>query len=90
MKLTAKLMYMLFGVLVIAVAIDGYLRIQREIRFFDLDMERDDRALGYGLRSAVLAVWTSAGPQAAMQLIDRANQGGHIAQSRWVWLDLMA
>ncbi|HVP13695.1 MAG TPA: HAMP domain-containing sensor histidine kinase [Phycisphaerae bacterium] len=90
MKLTARLMYMLLGVIIIGVAINAYLRVQREIRFFDLDMERDELALGHGLRSAVSGVWASAGQQAAMELITAANQGRHIARSRWVWLDSRA
>jgi two-component system, NtrC family, sensor kinase len=90
MRLTAKLMYMLLGVMVIAVTVNGYFRIQREINFFDFDMERDARALGNGMRSAVAGVWAYGGQQQALDLIASANQGGHLVRSRWVWLDNQA
>ena len=87
MKLTAKLMYMLLGVIVIVVTANGYFRIQREINFFDFDMERDARVLGTGLRSAVTSMWACGGQQRALELIESANQAGQHVHSRWVWLD---
>jgi two-component system, NtrC family, sensor kinase len=86
MKLIARLLCVLIAVIIAAVATNAYLRIQREIKLFDSDMEQDDLALGKDLRSAVVEVWGFAGEQRALEMIAGANQGEHLVRTRWVWL----
>ncbi|MDH3716841.1 MAG: HAMP domain-containing histidine kinase [Planctomycetota bacterium] len=87
MKLAAKFTTLLLLGVVILIAVDGYLSVQREIEFFEQDMRRDARQLCDGVQDMLADVWKAGGQQRAMQLIEESNQDNRIMRMRWVWLD---
>ena len=87
MKLTAKLILFLTVAIMIAMAVNGYVSVRREVQLFDQDMQQHALALGSAMRSQLVDARRTGGLSRAMQLIADANAGEHLVHTRWVWLD---
>lgn len=87
MKLATKLVSVLVLGIVLLLAIDGYLSVQREIEIFETDMKHDAHLLGLAMKNLVVDVWRASGQQRALKLIEYANQEEQLVRIRWVWLD---
>jgi signal transduction histidine kinase len=66
---------------------NAWIRLAREVRVFETDVERDHVTLGRGIRAPVLEVWRREGEGKALQLIDAANTEEADILIRWVWLE---
>jgi two-component system, NtrC family, sensor kinase len=84
MKLIPKLTLALVGGICVILAINGYLRVLRERRYFEADRLRDHDLIGRALGAAAAAVWKSDGEQAAVRAIDAVNRHFATVQIRWV------
>jgi two-component system NtrC family sensor kinase len=87
MKLARKLTIGLALGIFCVMAVNAYVRVQREIRLFEADRLDEERLHGRILRAAVEAVWASEGEERAIELVADANQALSEVQFRWVWLD---
>src|ERR1017187_6086121 len=67
-------------------AVNGLLRVRREVAVFQADRVRDHDLIGRALAASVDAVWSSQGEAQAMRLIDAANTGEAKIHIRWVSL----
>jgi len=67
-------------------AVNGLLRVRREVAVFQADRVRDHDLIGRALAASVEAVWSSQGETQAMRLIDAANTGEAKIRIRWVSL----
>jgi len=88
MKLSAKIMRVVFLVIIVLLAIDGYLSAEREIKMFDDDMEHDALQLGHMMKKLLVDAWQVKGQDLALEFIEEANKDEHRIQIRWVWLDV--
>ncbi len=75
MKLTFKLMGMLFLVILGLLALDTYLLVRREIVELDRDMRQDALNLGHVLRETLGETWRRDGEAAAQDLAGRLDSG---------------
>lgn len=73
-----------------ALGIDGYLSVQRELDYLVADMRDDCFALGRTTRGPVVDAWLVDGQRRALKLIEDANQADPEIRIRWVWLDASA
>jgi len=89
MKLATKLVSILVLGLIIILAIDGYLSVQRDIEIFETDMKRDAHLFGRAMKDLVIDVWHTKGRQRALALIANVNRGDHQLHIRWVWLNAL-
>ena len=87
MKLSAKIMRVVFLVIIVLLAIDGYLSAKREIKMFDDDMEHDALQLGDMMKKLLADAWQVKGQDLALKFIEEANKDEHRIQIRWIWLD---
>jgi two-component system NtrC family sensor kinase len=87
MRLAIKLVSLIVFVVLIILALDGYVSFRRAARLFDNDMERDAHVLGRSLKVVLTDVWRSEGTERALQLVEDANREEDLVQVRWVWLD---
>jgi signal transduction histidine kinase len=71
----------------VLLAVNGYLRVRREVALFESDRIRDNVQIGKTLAAAVTAVSESDGPTRALQMIEEANAQEGRARVRWIWLD---
>ncbi len=90
MKLAAKLVAIILLEIIVLLAVDGYLAVQRETRLFQTDMQRDAHWLGNTLKAFVTETWQSEGPEQALSLLARANDQQSMLRIRWVWTDATA
>lgn len=88
MKLATKLVSVLVLGIVLLLAIDGYLSVQREIEIFETDMKYDVHLFALAMKNLVAEVWRASGQQRALKLIEYANEEEHLVRIRWVWLDV--
>jgi two-component system, NtrC family, sensor kinase len=87
MKITFKLISLLFLGIFFILLIDGYLSIRKEIDLFNYKMENKSKLLGHALKGLVKEVWKKSGQQQALQLISETNESESQVHVRWVWLD---
>jgi len=85
MKLTIKIMSLIFLGIIILLAADGYLSIKREINLFDNDMKRNAHLLGNTVKELTLDTWHDAGQNRALELIKRVDREENHMRIRWVW-----
>jgi two-component system, NtrC family, sensor kinase len=71
-------------------AINGLLRISREVAVFEHDRIRDHRVMGKALAEAIAAVWRSDGEASALSVLAHVNVPDARVRVRWVWLDELA
>jgi signal transduction histidine kinase len=87
MKLVPKLSLAFIGGVSIILAVNGYLRVRREVALFESDRIRDNVQIGKTLAAAVAAVWETDGPSRALEMVKEADAQEGRARIRWVWLD---
>ena len=87
MKLTAKLVSILLFGIILLLAIDGYIAIERETDLFEANMRRGALLLGRAMKGLVADSWIADGGARAQQLIEDANAEEDRVSIRWVWLD---
>jgi two-component system NtrC family sensor kinase len=86
MKLTIKIMSLIFlGIIMLLVA-DGYISVKREINLFDNDMKQNAYLLGNTVKELTLDAWHASGRQRALELIKRVDKEENHMRIRWVWL----
>jgi two-component system, NtrC family, sensor kinase len=84
MRLARKLILaMVVGLTVVFVA-NAYYRVRRERAAFDHDMRQDHAILAQVLSKAVAEVWTSAGREAAMGLVEKLAAPSQSLHVRWI------
>jgi signal transduction histidine kinase len=88
MKLSFKIMSIVFLVIFVLLVIDGYLSVRREIEAYENDLRHDTVLLGHALRQLVFEAWQRNGPEHALALIDEVNKDEQHVKIRWVWLDV--
>lgn len=71
-------------------ALNGFLRVRREVAVFDADRLRDHRLMGLALGEALSAVWHSDGQTRALEALAHVNAPDARIKVRWVWLDELA
>ncbi len=86
-KIIPKLTLALFAGTSVILAVNGYLRVERERGYFDADRVRDHEMIGRSLAAATDAVWKSDGEQAARHAIDAVSSHFTNMQIRWVPAD---
>ena len=88
MKLSFKIMGIVFLVILALLAIDGYLSVRRETELYENDLQHDTVLLGHALRQMVSEAWRHNGPEYALKLIDEVNGNEQHIKIRWVRLDV--
>jgi two-component system, NtrC family, sensor kinase len=83
-KIIPKLTLALVGGICAVLALNGFLRVERERAFFEADRVRDHEMIGRSLGAATEAVWKSDGAVAAADAIDAVNRHFKSIQIRWV------
>jgi two-component system NtrC family sensor kinase len=68
-------------------SINGFLRVEREVAFYEHDRTRDHRLMGRALGEAIAAVWRSDGEASALSVLAHVNGPDVRIRVRWVWLD---
>jgi signal transduction histidine kinase len=68
-------------------AVNGLLRVQREVGIYESDRVRDHRLMGRALAEAIGAVWKSDGQVWALSVLEHVNTPDARIRARWVWLD---
>jgi two-component system NtrC family sensor kinase len=84
MKLVPKLTAALVAGTVLVLAVNGYLRIQRETELLRDDRVHNHALVGRALGAAVSAVWHSDGKADAMRVVEGANQHEGAVRIKWV------
>jgi len=87
MKLTIKIMGLIFLGIIVLLAVDGYISVKREINLFDNDMKRNAHLLGKTVKELTLDTWHEAGQNQALKLIKRVDKEENHMRIRWVWPD---
>ncbi len=86
MKLVNKLTLALAGGMFTVLVVNGYFRVQREVKTLHADRAQDHAVLGRTLATAVSATWRNGNPMEAMRVIAeadaRARNGTHVQ-----WMD---
>ncbi|MGD9233868.1 MAG: ATP-binding protein [Desulfobacterales bacterium] len=86
MKLTIKIMSLIFLGIIALLVVDGYISVRREINLFDNDMKRNAHLLGNTVKELTLDTWHEAGQNRALELIKRVDREENYMRIRWVWL----
>ena len=84
MRLTIKLVGMLFVVMLIIIAVDGYLSMVREVSLFESNMRSNANMLGNVSEGMVTEVWQTKGRERALELINDINQAEHKIHLKYV------
>ncbi|MFH1438679.1 MAG: ATP-binding protein [Pseudomonadota bacterium] len=87
MKLSLKFSAILIIGIVVLSAVDGFLRVRRQIALFENDMRRDHRSMGATLASAAADIWSAEGEQPAHEMINKFNRKKTDVEIRWLRLD---
>jgi two-component system NtrC family sensor kinase len=82
--MTAKLSLAITPVIAIVMALFSYARVRREAELFDQDMRRDHAALAHAVAMGAQSKAASAGPDAAIRLIEEDNSEHADVEIRWV------
>ena len=90
MKIIPKLTLALVGGTCAVLAVNGYLRVQRERTYFEADRLRDRELIGRSLCAAAAAIWESDGQDAAVRTIDAANTPFTAIHVQWLASDALA
>jgi two-component system, NtrC family, sensor kinase len=68
-------------------ALNGFLRVEREVAVFETDRTRDHRLMGLALGEAIGSVWRSDGEARALAVLAHVNPPEARIRVRWMWLD---
>ncbi|MFH1375003.1 MAG: ATP-binding protein [bacterium] len=74
MKLALKFALSFIAVTIVVWGVASYIRVQREINLFELDIRRDHESIGIDLAAAVADIWRLGGEKAAREFVDHANE----------------
>ncbi len=86
MNLVPKLSLAFIGGVSLLLAVNGYVRVRREVSLFESDRIRDDVQIGKTLAAAVTAVWQTDGPARALSMVRRRRTRRRDASAyEWVW-----
>ncbi len=86
MRLAAKLVSVAILAIVVVSAINGYLRVRREIAQFHMDMRRDVVELARATTEVVVEAWKHSGQERAETYVHRVDRADHAIRVRLVWL----
>lgn len=86
MKITVKLVFAVLASTALIFAINGYLRVQREVAAFQTDTMQDIRMLGQVLDKVLADAWHIYGQSRVIQLIEDANASASQKHFRWLSL----
>jgi two-component system NtrC family sensor kinase len=86
MKLTIKIMSLIFLGIIALLVVDGYISVKREISLFDNDMKQNAHLLGNTVKELTLDAWHESGRNRALELIKRVDKEENYMRIRWVWL----
>ena len=86
MKLTIKIMSLIFLGIIALLAVDGYISVKRNISLLENDMKRNARLLGNTVKELTLDTWHETGQNRALELIKRVDKEENYMRIRWVWL----
>lgn len=86
MRLVSKIASSVLLGIILLLAIDGYLSVDREIDLFDGDMARDGILLGQTLKPLVADAYEHGGSNAVWDIIRQANRQDNDVEVRWVRL----
>ncbi len=84
MRLTLKLVGMLFVVILIIIGIDGYLSIRREMALFRQNKRDNALMISNIVGGMVSEIWQTLGRHRALELIEGINQAEHKIQLHWI------
>jgi two-component system NtrC family sensor kinase len=84
MKIVPKLTVALVAGTCAILAANGYLRVLREVTFFEADRLHDHEMIGRSLAAAATSVWKAEGEGPALASIDAVNQHFGRIHIRWV------
>jgi signal transduction histidine kinase len=87
MKLTRKLVVAFLLVLCAVFAVYAANRVDREVRLFETDMQRDASVLGRAISVAMVEAWRADGEASAMRVVELTNAQSKNVKIRWVWVD---
>jgi signal transduction histidine kinase len=87
MKLTGKLVFYVILVIIIMLAIHGFLTIKIEINIIRTDMQNDALVFAYGIRNLFSHVLQADGREKALDLLADTEMPGSLLTLRWVSLD---
>ena len=87
MKIVPKLSLAFIAGVSIVLAVNGYLRVNREVALFEHDRQRDDQLIAHTLGSALQTTWTREGREQALAVMRQADESEPRVRVRWVWLD---
>jgi two-component system NtrC family sensor kinase len=90
MTITGKLMLVVLASTAVVFAINGYLRVQREVAVFQVDMVQDAQTLGQVFEKVLADVWRMDGQTRVRQLLADANASTSQWRFRWLPLDTTA
>jgi len=83
MKLVQKLTVMFILSTSTVLAVNGYLRVRREVGLFESDRVRDHQVMAKVLAQAALAIWKSDGPRRAIDAVNELGRTAEKLQIRW-------
>jgi len=86
MRLAAKLVSVAILAIIVVSAVNGYLRVRREIAIFDSDMRRDVIQLARVTTVVVGEAWRHSGQERAETYVKRVDRADHAIRVRVVWL----
>ena len=87
MKLTLKIIVLFFVVVCGLVGVSGYLSVQREVDFFEVEMTARHGRLVATVEPMLRDAWSSAGRGGMLQFVARIAGDEQQVRIRWVWLD---
>jgi len=85
MRVVPKLTLALFCASSIVLAVNGWLRVRREVAYFEATRSRDHEMIGRSLAATVAAVWRSDGREPALATVAAVNE--HFTRIHIRWLD---
>jgi len=83
MKLVPKLTIMFILSTSAVLAVNGYLRVRREVGLFESDRVRDHQLMNRVVARAALAVWKTDGPERAAAMVDELDSHSSKFEIRW-------
>lgn len=87
MRLTRKFVVMLILGIMMVLMFNAFMRVEREISFFDADARHDAQLVGAVIARAVTHVWRTEGEASALDLFeDIAHRSQHY-RIRFVWVE---
>ena len=87
MKLARQVVFGLLVGVIVVLSLGAWLRVQREVEQFDIDMERDNLLVGRAIATGVTRTWNVEGEAAGFDFIRSFSSEQHHVQVRWVWLE---